>query len=129
MVAKARETMRRHAAAFRAAVEAGVEIAMGTDSGVGQLGENGREIALMVENGMTPMRAIEATTRIPARILGLADQVGTLEAGKQADLVVVRGDPLHEIGLFNDRGRVELVVKAGEVVRSSTQLVRVPVGS
>ena len=98
---------------------------MGTDSGVGQHGENGREIALMVENGMTPMRAIEATTRIPARILGLADQLGTLEAGKQADVVVVRGDPLKEIGLFNDPDRVELVVKAGETVKSAAHPARV----
>ena len=127
MVAKARETMRRHAAAFRAAVDAGVQIAMGTDSGVGQHGENGREIALMVENGMTPMRAIEATTRIPARILGLAHQLGTIEAGKQADVVVVRGDPLREIGLFNDPDRVELVAKAGEIVRSAADRARVPV--
>lgn len=126
MVLKARETVKRHAAAFRAAVEAGVEIAMGTDSGVGNHGDNGREIALMVENGMAPMQALLATTRTPARVLGLADRLGTLEAGKLADLVAVRGDPLADIGLFNDSSRVELVVKAGQVVHPAARRLPVP---
>jgi imidazolonepropionase-like amidohydrolase len=126
MVQKARETVKRHAAAFRAAVEAGVEIAMGTDSGVGEHGRNGQEIALMVENGMTPMQALLATTRTPARILGQADRLGTLEPGKLADLVAVRGDPLAEIGLFNDPGRVELVVKGGEVVHHAARRLAIP---
>lgn len=126
MVQKAQETIRRHAAAFRAAVEAGVEIGMGTDSGVGDHGHNGREMALMVENGMTPMQALEAATRTPARILGLVDRLGTLEPGKLADLVAVRGDPLAEIALFNDPRRVELVVKGGEVVHSAARRLPVP---
>lgn len=116
MLDKAHSTVHRHSAAFRAAVEAGVDIAMGTDSGVGRHGQNAREIALMVEHGMTPMQAIRATTQTSARILGLADRLGTLQPGKLADVVVVRGDPLAEIGLFNDPDRVELVVKNREVV-------------
>jgi len=128
MVQKARDTVKRHAAAFRAAVEAGVEIAMGTDSGVGDHGQNGREIALMVENGMTPMQALEATTRTPARLLGLADRLGTVEAGKLADLVAVRGDPLAEVGIFNDPNRVELVVQGGRVVHLAASRAPVPAG-
>ncbi len=126
MVQKARDTVQRHAASFRAAVEAGVEIAMGTDSGVGDHGRNGQELALMAERGMTSMQAILASTRTPARLLGLADRLGTLEAGKLADLVAVRGDPLAEISLFNDPDRVELVVKGGEVVHPAARRLPVP---
>jgi imidazolonepropionase-like amidohydrolase len=129
MVKKSRDTMKRHAAAFRAAVEAGVEVAMGTDSGVGDHGGNGREIALMVEHGMTPMQAILATTRTPARLLGLASRLGTLEAGKLADLVAVRGNPLTEIALFNDPEKMQIVVKAGVLVRPATHPSLVPARS
>jgi imidazolonepropionase-like amidohydrolase len=128
MVQKARDTVERHAAAFRAALEAGVEIAMGTDSGVGDHGRNGQELALMAERGMTPMQAILASTRTPARILGLADRLGTLEVGKLADLVAVRGDPLAEIGLFNDPGRVQVVVKAGAILHRAGRPLPVPAG-
>ena len=93
-VAKAREVVETHRASFAAAVAAGVRIAMGTDSGVTPHGRNLRELALMVEGGMTPMHAIEATTRSAAELMGLEDELGTLEPGKRADLVVVDGDPL-----------------------------------
>jgi imidazolonepropionase-like amidohydrolase len=129
MVKKSRDTMKRHAAAFQSAVEAGVEVAMGTDSGVGEHGGNGREIALMVEHGMTPMQAILATTRTPARLLGLASRLGTLEAGKLADLVAVRGNPLTEIALFNDPEKMQIVVKAGVLVRPATHPSLVPAHS
>lgn len=93
-VAKAREVIEVHAASFSAAVAAGVKVAMGTDSGVMPHGRNLRELALMVKGGMTPMQALVATTRSAAELMGLADGLGTLEAGKRADLVVVDGDPL-----------------------------------
>jgi len=126
MVQKARDTVERHAASFRAALESGVEIAMGTDSGVGDHGRNGQELVLMAERGMTPMQAILASTRTPARLLGLAERLGTLEAGKLADLLAVRGDPLAEIGLFNDPGRVQLVVKGGAIVHQAGRPLLVP---
>src|SRR5262249_5668118 len=72
-VEKARQVMATHRASFRRAVEAGVKIAMGTDSGVGPHGGNARELALMVEHGMTPMQAIVATTRSAAELLHLDD--------------------------------------------------------
>ena len=101
-VDKAREVVEAHRASFARAVEAGVKVAMGTDSGVTPHGENLRELALMCEGGMTPMQAIVATTRSAAELMGLADQLGTLEPGKRADLVVVDGDPL-EVGTLADR--------------------------
>jgi imidazolonepropionase-like amidohydrolase len=121
MVEKARQTIERHRASIHAAIEAGVTIAMGTDAGVGAHGENGRELALMVEAGMTSMQAIEATTRVPAEVLRMQDRYGTLAAGKLADLVAIEGDPLADIGLFNDRSRVRLVVKDGRVVHDTTR--------
>ncbi len=119
MLRKARDVVERHQRAFRAAVEAGVAVAMGTDSGVGDHGDNARELPLMVEGGMTPMQAIVATTRTPAQLLGLGERLGTLEAGKVADVVAVRGDPLTEIALFNDPSNVHVVVKDGQVVHDA----------
>jgi imidazolonepropionase-like amidohydrolase len=93
-VAKAREVVEIHRASFAKAVAAGVKVAMGTDSGVTPHGDNLRELALMVDGGMTPMQAIVATTASAAELMGLQDELGTLEVGKRADLVVVDGDPL-----------------------------------
>jgi imidazolonepropionase-like amidohydrolase len=101
-VAKAREVVEIHSASFARAVEAGVKVAMGTDSGVTPHGENLRELALMVEGGMTPMQAIVATTRSAAELMGLESELGTLEPGKRADLVIVDGDPL-EVAALADR--------------------------
>jgi imidazolonepropionase-like amidohydrolase len=109
-VAKAREVVEIHAASFAKAVAAGVKVAMGTDSGVTPHGLNLRELALMVEGGMTPMQAIEATTRSAAELMGLDGELGTLEPGKRADLVVVDGDPL-EVATLADR--VTAVYKDG----------------
>jgi len=99
------------------AVELGVRIAMGTDTGVGPHGTNAEELALMVEHGMTPMQAIVATTLTAAECCRVGHLVGSVEAGKRADLVGVRGDPLSEIALFKDPARIALVVKDGVRVR------------
>jgi imidazolonepropionase-like amidohydrolase len=109
-VAKAREVVEIHRASFGRAVEAGVRVAMGTDSGVTPHGQNLRELALMVEGGMTPMQAIEATTRSAAELMDLGDELGTLEPGKRADFVVVDGDPL-EVATLADR--IEAVYQDG----------------
>jgi len=109
-IAKAREVIDIHRASFARAVAAGVKVAMGTDSGVTPHGNNLRELGLMVEGGMTPMQAIEATTRSAAELLGLDDELGTLEPGKRADLVVVDGDPL-DLTTLPDR--IEAVYKDG----------------
>ena len=110
-VAKAREVVETHAASFAKAVAAGVKVAMGTDSGVTPHGQNLRELSLMVDGGMTPMQAIEATTRSAAELMGLQDELGTLEPGKRADLVIVDGDVL-DVATLGDR--VVEVYKDGE---------------
>jgi imidazolonepropionase-like amidohydrolase len=90
---KARAVIDIHREAFRRAVAAGVRIAMGTDSGVTTHGRNLRVLDLMRQGGMTPGAVLEATTRSAAQLLGVDDELGTLEAGKRADLTIVRGDP------------------------------------
>src|SRR5688572_11785224 len=112
-VKKAREVVETHKASFAKAVDAGVKVAMGTDSGVTPHGNNLRELALMVEGGMTPMQAIVATTRSASELMGLEKELGTLEQGKRADLVVVEGDPLDVATLDQ---RVDAVYKDGALV-------------
>jgi imidazolonepropionase-like amidohydrolase len=109
-VAKAREVVEIHRQSFARAVAAGVKVAMGTDSGVTPHGRNLRELELMVAGGMTPMQAIEATTRSAAELMGLEEELGTLEPGKRADLVVIGGDPLDVAGIGD---RVESVYQDG----------------
>lgn len=99
---KAREVVEIHRESFRRAVEAGVRVALGTDSGVTPHGQNLVELGLMVEGGMTPAAALEAATRSAAQLLGVADDRGTIEPGKRADLVVVDGDAL-DVGTLSER--------------------------
>jgi imidazolonepropionase-like amidohydrolase len=99
-------------ATFSKAYKAGVKIAFGTDSGVSEHGGNAREFALMVEGGMPAMEAIQAATRVAAEVLDMGAELGTVEAGKLADLVAVDGDPLADIGLLQ---RVDFVMKGGKV--------------
>jgi imidazolonepropionase-like amidohydrolase len=117
MVQKAERVAGVHIERFRAAVEAGVQVALGTDAGVGEHGSNGRELGLMVEGGMSPMQALVAATSVPARLIGMQHHLGTLQAGRLADVIAVQGDPLEDIGLFDDPERVQVVVKDGRVVR------------
>ena len=117
-VEKAKQAQEVHFQSFDQAHGAGVKIAMGTDAATpfNRHGENALELQLMVEAGMTPMEAIVATTRTGAEVLGLAEQVGTVEVGKLADLLVVVGDPLADISVLQDKQKIEVVIKSGRVV-------------
>ena len=95
---KARAAAAAHEASFRLAVEAGVEIAMGTDAGVHPHGRNLDELALMVEGGLAPVEALRATTSNAARLMRF-DDLGRLAAGFRADLVLVEGDASEVRGL------------------------------
>jgi imidazolonepropionase-like amidohydrolase len=97
---------------FARAIRSGVKIAFGTDSGVSRHGDNAQEFALMVKNGMTPMDAIKSATVNAADLLGRAQQVGTITAGKDADIVAVDGDPLANVRLLENVG---FVMKHGRV--------------
>jgi imidazolonepropionase-like amidohydrolase len=102
-------------ATFNKAQAAGVKIAFGTDSGVSPHGENAREFELMVEGGMSPMKAIQSATREAARLLRVEDRLGTLEEKKVADVVAVEGNPLEDIHAMR---RVVFVMKDGQVFKN-----------
>lgn len=99
---------------FKRAYKAGVRIAFGTDSGVSVHGENAHEFELMVEGGMPPMEAIQTATLNAAQLLRVDDRLGTLTAGKIADIVAVEGNPLEEISAMR---KVVFVMKEGMVFR------------
>jgi imidazolonepropionase-like amidohydrolase len=120
VVAKARTVQAVHDASVARAVDAGVKVAMGTDSGVGPHGDNLDELALMAGCGMTPEQAWHATTLSAAQLLGVAGELGSLEPGKRADVVVLDGDPadLSKLG-----GRVREVWRDGELVAAGGAVV------
>jgi imidazolonepropionase-like amidohydrolase len=99
---------------LRHAIERGVRIAMGTDGGRGD--HLPKELSLMVRHGLSPLGALRAATIDAARLLDLADDLGTIEEGRIADLAIVNGDPLAEPDLWSDPARVVAVVQAGKVV-------------
>jgi imidazolonepropionase-like amidohydrolase len=108
-----------HLESIRMAREAGVLIAAGTDAGTpfNLHGENVTEIKLLVDRGgFSPMEAIEAGTRVPARVLGLEKELGTIEEGKIADLILVAGNPVEDIDILLDRESIRLVMQRGIVV-------------
>jgi imidazolonepropionase-like amidohydrolase len=102
---------------FKRAYTAGVKIAFGTDSGVSIHGENAREFGYMVEAGMPPMEAILSATKYAADLLGASDIVGSIQAGRFADLVAVAGNPLQDI---SELQRVMFVMKGGVVYKERT---------
>ena len=104
-----------HEDTFRRAMKAGVKIAFGTDAGGFDWKVNpAKEFSSMVKFGMTPAQAIRAATVNAAELLGMKDSLGTLEAGKLADIVAVPGDPLADVSLME---KVDFVMKGGVVYR------------
>lgn len=116
-VAKSKEVIEAHKESFTKAYKAGVKIAMGTDAGVFKHGTNLRELGLMVDGGMTPMESIVASTKTAAECLGWEDKVGTLEANKLADIVIVKGNPLEDIYSLADHETIAHVFKDGVFVK------------
>lgn len=99
---------------FRNAVNAGVKVVFGSDSGVYPHGDNGNQFSRMVRFGMTPMQAVQAATIVAAEALGKAGEIGCVETGCAADFVAVTGDPLENMELL---ANVDFVMKEGEVYK------------
>ena len=109
LAVRSQDAMVRHALAM------GVKIALGTDAAVYPHGNNALEFVLMAADGMTPAQSLRAGTSVAADLLGVRDRVGTLEPGKQADIVAVPGDPLTDIKATQS---VMFVMKEGVVYRN-----------
>jgi imidazolonepropionase-like amidohydrolase len=118
VIRKARTESGAHRAAFGAALAAGVSIAAGTDAGTpfNPHGDLAREMGLMVDYGMTPMQAIVAATASAARNLDIHHDVGTIGVGKEADIILVAGDPAADITRLQE---IALVMKGGQVLKDA----------
>jgi imidazolonepropionase-like amidohydrolase len=112
---RAHHLQERHVESLRRAFSAGVKIAAGTDAGGHGHPSNAMEIECLVKAGLTPLQALRAATGWAAECVGLERDLGTVEKGKLADLVVVRGDPLSDVTILQNPERIALVLKDGEI--------------
>ena len=114
------DVMEAYPETVKKARDKGVKIALGSDCGIRDLtphGENATELEMIVKLvGVSEMEAIELATRAGAEALGLEDDIGTLQEGKLADIIVIDGDPLADIGALKDPGKIFMVMKEGEVL-------------
>ena len=119
VVQKGEQVSACHGRSVRMAHAAGVKIAFGTDCGTpfNRPGHNAVELELMVQQGLSPSEVLQAATRVAADAVGLGDELGTLQVGKAADLIVVDGDPLADVAVLRDPNRINVVVKGGEIVK------------
>lgn len=115
ILVKAKAAIAAHDQAFRKALAKGIKFGMGTDAGVYPHGRNVEEFHLMVDLGMKPVDALKSGTSADADLLGLADQIGTLETGKLADVVAVPGDPVENI---RQTEHVFFVMKEGVIYKN-----------
>ncbi|HTG77160.1 MAG TPA: amidohydrolase family protein [Steroidobacteraceae bacterium] len=113
---KAATVLEMKMASLRKAVAAGLKLAYGTDAGVQAHGLNGRQLAMYVDAGMSPLQAIRSATIVDAELLRMAGRIGTLRPGAWADIVAVSGDPLADVRALE---APVWIMKAGEVVSGS----------
>jgi imidazolonepropionase-like amidohydrolase len=101
---------------FQVMRKAGIKIAMGTDMGYEPgMGSNSYELEIYCDLGMSPIEAIQTTTKNAAEAIGMGDDLGTIEKGKIADIVAVKGNPLTDIRVLQERSNIQLVLKEGDV--------------
>jgi imidazolonepropionase-like amidohydrolase len=117
MIRQTEEIVEEHRDSIERAYKAGVRIAMGTDSGVMDHGQNLRELESMCNIGMTPMESIMASTKDAAECLEWDKDLGTLEPGKLADIVITSINPLEDIRSLQSRDNITLVMKNGRVMK------------
>lgn len=113
---KCRLVLEHHIDSFKLAHKSGVNIALGTDCGYTPCphGTNAKELELLVKYGMTPMEALMAATKYAAEALRIADQIGTIETNKLADIIVIDGNPLDNIAVLKEKRKIVMVMREGE---------------
>jgi len=121
---RAQHLQEHHVESLRRAFAAGVKIAAGTDAGGHGHPSNAMEIECLVKAGLTPLQALRAATGWAAECLGLERNIGTVEKGKLADLIVVAGDPLSDVTVLQNPERIALVLKGGDMV--ANRLAKTP---
>ena len=102
-----------HVKSLQMALECGVTVTAGTDEGVWEHGNNAHELSCLVEAGMTPMQAIVAATSDAASCVGMGSEIGSVEAGKKADIILVDGNPLEDVTILERGNAVRYVMKDG----------------
>jgi imidazolonepropionase-like amidohydrolase len=111
--ARAAALREHHVKSLRMALEHGVTVTAGTDEGGWEHGNNAHEISCLVEAGMTPLQAIVAATSDAADCMGLAEEIGSIAAGKCADIILVDGNPLDDVTILERGNAVKYVMKDG----------------
>ena len=111
--ARAAALREHHVRSLEMALEHGVTVTAGTDEGGWEHGNNAHELSCLVEAGMTPMQAIVAGTGDAAKCVGLESDIGTIAPGKRADLILVSGNPLHDVSILERGKAVNYVMKDG----------------
>ncbi|MGM5470158.1 amidohydrolase family protein [Flavobacteriaceae bacterium LMO-SS05] len=113
---KIRET---HQNSIAKAYQAGVKIAMGTDSGIMQHGRNLEELQLMCDIGMSPAESIVSATSTAAQCLEVDHEVGSITEGKFADMILVKENPLKKIGSLSNSNNIKLIIKEGSIIKNN----------
>jgi imidazolonepropionase-like amidohydrolase len=119
MVEKAKIITQNMKAQFEMLLDKGVTISFGTDGGGVPFfphGTNARELVDFIELGMTPMAAIQSATKVAAETIGLGNDLGTIESGKIADIIIVQGDPLVDISVLTHKENILAVMRSGEML-------------
>jgi imidazolonepropionase-like amidohydrolase len=124
IITKWEEVSKQMVKSHKRAFELGVNIALGTDSPVGNdHGESAKEITLMVKNiDMTPVQALQCATINAAKAIKVDDMLGSIEPKKLADLIIVNGNPLNDISLLEVRENIEKVIKDGKIMAENGKL-------
>ena len=114
MIARAKDLEFIHEESVQKALDAGVKVVAGTDAGGFIHANNAHELELLVKHGLSPMQAIQAATGWAAECVGLGNEIGTVETGKLADLLIIDGDPLSDIKILQEKDRIKQVLLGGK---------------